>query len=393
MDDESSLQDNKNTLIYYVVKDLFFFLQSLFLYLYLRLRQTIFYSWALALCLIFIGSEIKQAVVRRMFWGRSSFYRSAFQFSVGLMTIIMGISGLAGRLNLFASSDHAVLAYPTELLGDADYLDESASIKAIVTKTTLNRGFDVQKYIVQKGDSLESIANRFEISSDTIRWANDITGDFLRIGQELEILPINGVAHIVESGDTISSIAEEFEASEQDIYDINWLESDILKVGQELLVPNGSLPQPTPVVQPIVASSPAPTYSPPPSVPIGSTVGTGSFIRPSGCGKITNWYSAWHRGVDIAQSGGCDIVAIDAGVVTMARWYGSGGLQVMIDHGNGYISLYAHHNSIYVKEGQSVTRGQPIGYMGCTGRCTGQHLHFGLSINGFWGNPVSYIAI
>jgi murein DD-endopeptidase MepM/ murein hydrolase activator NlpD len=372
-----------------IFHDIAGFFYALLLYILLRFKLLFVYSWALFIWIVIMGENLKDYLVRRMFWGRSRFYRSAFQFSVGLITIILGIGGLAGRLNLFVPQGREVLAYPTETLGDADYLDEGGSIQAIVTNASLARGFDVQKYIVQKGDTLSSIAEKFGVSSDTIRWANGISGDYLKVGQELEILPINGVIHTVKGGDTLDSIAQKYEAAVQDIYDINWLDSGILKVGQELLVPNGRMPQPKPVAKPTVASTPA--YAPPPVTSGGA--GTGSFIRPCGCGRITNWYSAWHRGVDIAQSGGCTIVASDGGVVTMARWYGAGGLQIMINHGNGFSTLYAHNASIYVREGQYVTRGQPIGYMGATGRATGTHLHFSVAINGVWVNPVAYVPI
>lgn len=371
-----------------IFDDLFIFSRELILYLILRIKLVIVYCWALFIWVILSVEGLKDGLVKKMFWGRSTFYRSAFQFSVGLITIILGIGGLAGRLNLFIPQGREVLAYPTERLGDADYLDEGASIQAIVTNASLVRGFDVQKYVVQKGDTLLSIADKFGVSKDTIMWANGIKNEsYLKIGQELEILPINGVKHIVKEGDTIDKIAQKYQASIQDIYDINWLDSRILKVGQELLVPNGRMPQPKPVAKPTVASTPS--YVPPPVTSGGG--GTGSFVRPCGCGRITNWYSAWHRGVDIAHGGGCTIVASDGGVVTMARWYGAGGLQIIINHGNGFQTLYAHNSAIYVKAGQHVTRGQAIGYMGATGRATGTHLHFSVAINGTWVNPVAYV--
>jgi murein DD-endopeptidase MepM/ murein hydrolase activator NlpD len=371
-----------------LLKDILSYIVSFFQYLYLRLRIFLVYLWAFFIFLIGSIDYIKDELVKRMFWGRSAFYRSAFQFSVGVLTFIIGIFGLAGRLNIFAPQTPEVLAFPTEQLGDADYLDEGASIQAIVTNASLGNQYQTQKYIVQRGDSLGSIADKFGISTDTIRWANGITGDYIKVGQELEILPIPGVLHTVKAGDTLDSIAQKYEASVQDIYDINWLDSSILKDGQELLVPNGRMPQPKPVVQP------KPTvYTPPPTVTPGAIVGSGNFIRPCGCGNVTNRFSAWHQGVDIAYGGGCPTVAADAGVVTMARWYGAGGLQVMINHGNGWVSLYAHHSVLYVSEGQTVTRGQPIGYMGSTGRSSGVHLHFGVSYNGVWVNPLAYVPI
>lgn len=84
---------------------------------------------------------------------------------------------------------------------------------------------------------------------------------------------------------------------------------------------------------------------------------------------------------------------MDSGVVTMARWYGAGGMQIMIDHGNGFVSLYAHNSAIYVREGQRVEKGEVISFMGSTGKSTGTHLHFGLQKHGVWVNPLNYIRI
>ncbi len=369
-----------------IISDFFLFWLAFLGYIILRFRQLIFYLWAFIIWLSSLLADLKSAIVRRMFWGRSSFYKSAFQFGVGLMTFVIGVGGLAGRLNLFVPKETAVLAFPGEQIGDADFLDEGASMQAIVAKSYQARTFNVQTYVVQQGDTISSIAEKFGISTDTIRWANNIKGDFLKVGQELEILPINGVIHKVNAGDTLSSIAKKYEASEQDIYDINWLVSSSLKEGQELLVPNGKMPQPKIVKLPIVASKPNVNYS-------GGNAGTGNFIRPCSGGYISNYFSAWHGGVDIAKPGGTVIVATDSGIVTMARWYGAVGLQIMIDHKNGFVTLYAHNATLYVSEGQSVTRGQPIGYMGCTGRCTGTHLHFGVSYNGVWVNPLLYVPI
>ncbi len=373
----------------------FSYLKALIFYLFLRFRQIVLYSWVTFIYFAELGGNLKQFLVQNMFWGRSSLYRSLFQFSVGFLTIIIGIGGLTGRLSLFDPEDDKVLAFPKEQLGDADYLDESGSIQAVVASSGLSRDFDIQTYIVQRGDTLSAIANKFDVSEDTVRWANKIKGDYIKIGQKLEILPINGVVHKVKKGDTLASIGKKYKASVQDIYDINWLDSKVLKPGQELLVPNGRMPQPKPVQQAPVATtstSTTPTTPTPPAGPTGYVPPSGNFVRPATCGGLTNYYSAWHRGVDIAGPG-CNIVAADSGVVTMARWYGSGGLQIIINHGNGYQTLYAHHSAIYVKEGQRVTRGQPIGKMGCTGACTGTHLHFGVAVNGVYLNPLNYVPI
>lgn len=369
-----------------IFDDAFSFVLGFFMYIIYRVRKLVFYMWAFVLwSRIWIG-DLKNNLVRRMFWGRSAFYRSAFQFSVGFITILLGIGGFSGRLDLLVSGGNEVLAFPAEVLGESDYVDEGESIQGIVASFDRSHDFEVQKYIVQKGDTLTSIAQKYDVSEDTIRWKNGIVGDYIKIGQELAILPINGIIHEVKSGDSLSTIAERYQATEQDIFDINWLDSKILKTGQEILVPNGRMPQPKPVVRPVVAA--APVYTPPPS----GGGGTGQFVRPAACGYVSNGYSPWHAAVDIAGPG-CQIFAADAGVVTMARWYGNGGLQIMINHGNGFVTLYAHNASIYVREGQSVTKGQPIGFMGATGHATGIHLHFGIQLNGIWVNPYAYVPI
>jgi len=100
-----------------------------------------------------------------------------------------------------------------------------------------------------------------------------------------------------------------------------------------------------------------------------------------------------HQGIDIAAPYGTSIGAADAGIVSLVSWdtccYGN---HVLITHGNGYITWYAHLSAIYVSVGQAVRRGQPIGAEGSTGFSTGPHLHFGIDYNGTWQNPLSYLS-
>jgi murein DD-endopeptidase MepM/ murein hydrolase activator NlpD len=125
----------------------------------------------------------------------------------------------------------------------------------------------------------------------------------------------------------------------------------------------------------------------------GPVAGTGSFYTAS-YGRISNWFSWWHPAVDIANSTGTPIYAIDGGIVEKAGWHGWGGNTVIIDHGNGFESLSAHMSSINVSVGQTVQRGQIIGGIGCTygwgGRCTGPHLHLELFYQGGRVNPCAY---
>ena len=119
----------------------------------------------------------------------------------------------------------------------------------------------------------------------------------------------------------------------------------------------------------------------------GNVVGTGSFIWPLPSSTyITSRFGLRihpitgeqksHNGIDISANSGSTIVAADGGTVTMAAWNGGYGNCVMIDHGNGYITLYGHMSSLAVSQGQSVSQGECIAYVGSTGLSTGPHLHF-----------------
>ena len=121
----------------------------------------------------------------------------------------------------------------------------------------------------------------------------------------------------------------------------------------------------------------------------------GMFMRPVSGGTITSKYGArssgFHTGLDIAVPTGTPVYAAAAGTVVKAGWYGGYGYLVVIDHGNGYQTYYAHNSSLCVSAGQSVSKGQNISYSGSTGNSTGPHLHFEVRINGATQNPQSYI--
>lgn len=247
-------------------------------------------------------------------------------------------------------------------------------------------------YKVESGDTLSSIAQKFNISTDTIRWANDITGDSIKPGQALEILPLTGVSYTVKSGDTLESVAKKFSAEQQPIldYPFNDIPDDLsLKVGQLLMVPDGVPPEtkipPKPKPQPkYLAEGPAsPAFSAP---------GGAEFIWPAG-GMLSQYFSWYHPGVDIANRAGPGIAAAAGGTVMVAGWPDSTGYgnRVVVDHGNGYTSLYAHLSNVYVSVGQTISRGQLIGQMGSTGRSTGTHLHLEIHYKGVALNPLAIL--
>lgn len=245
---------------------------------------------------------------------------------------------------------------------------------------------------VQSGDTISSIAQRFGISTETIKWANDLTGDSIKPDQTLKILPVTGVSHTVKSGDSLESVAKKYSAEQQAILDFpfNDIPDDFkLKKGQLLIVPDGSPPEVPAPLKP----KPQPQYlAQGPASPAFSAPGGGQFIWPAG-GQITQYFAWYHPGVDIANRNAPGIAATDGGTVVVAGWPDNQGYgnRVILDHGNGYTSMYAHLSNIYVSVGETVSRGQLIGQMGSTGRSTGTHLHLEIHYKGVPLNPLAIL--
>lgn len=251
---------------------------------------------------------------------------------------------------------------------------------------------EIIEYKVEDGDTLSSIGDKFGISSDTIKWANDLTSDAIKPGQTLKILPVSGVSHIVKSGDTLESVGKKYSAEAQAIVDFPF--NDVpdnfaLRVGQLLIIPDGIPPEvsapPKKRLQPQYLSQgpKSPTFQ----APFGA-----QFIWPVG-GQISQYYAWYHPGIDIANRSAPGIAASDGGTIVVAGWpdgYGYGN-RVVIDHGNGYRSLYAHLSNIYVSVGETISRGQLIGQMGSTGRSTGTHLHLEIHYKGVPVNPLAIL--
>ena len=243
----------------------------------------------------------------------------------------------------------------------------------------------VENYTVKGGETLAAIAKRFDISVDTIKWANNLKTDLIKPNQVLKIPPVTGVVHKVASGETIYTIAKKYHTNAQNIVNFIFnsfddLDTFSLIAGQTLYVPDGVIEE----IRPIRLISPI-------SQIIAGVRGSSNFIWPTS-GSITQnpvWY---HMAVDIANSSAPPVLAADSGTVTYAgcTTYGYG-CNVMIDHGNGYQSLYAHLSSYLVEVGDSVAQGSQIGVMGSTGRSTGTHLHFEIRSGGALLNPLNFL--
>jgi murein DD-endopeptidase MepM/ murein hydrolase activator NlpD len=264
------------------------------------------------------------------------------------------------------------------------------SVAAISQSSPANTARDeIEAYVVKPGDTVLGIAARYSLKPETIQWANpqlEANPDLLRIGDRLVILPVNGVLHVVQPGDTLSTISARYKVTTQSIVDspLNKLESinTPIAIGTQLVIPDGT--------KPYIPRQVA-TYSGP--KPQTASKGSGALAWPTS-GVITQPFWNGHRAIDIGARTGTPVTSADSGYVIASRsggWNGGYGNSVTIDHGNGYVTLYAHLNSIFVRQGENVTKGQQIGTVGNTGNSTGPHLHFEVRYQGVPRNPFTYL--
>lgn len=255
----------------------------------------------------------------------------------------------------------------------------------------------VIEYVVQPGDVIGNIAQAYGISVETILVANNLTArSYIRPGDKLKILPVDGVTYTIAKGDTIQRIAQRYGAKAEDIIAFNKLENNggNITIGEELILPGGrrTTPVTTVVVRSNTQQSPSLSkiVAPPPSV--SAPAGSG-YLWPSGARIITQYYGLRHTGLDIAGAIGTPIYAARGGVVVTSQcgWNGGYGCYIVIDHGNGVQTLYAHHSKLFAVKGQTVTQGETIALMGSTGRSTGPHVHFEVRLGGSRANPLQYV--
>lgn len=310
--------------------------------------------------------------------------------------VVLAISVLVGG-GVFSSSSVVSGSFPGVpvnplVAGASTISEESGVISSTITPVTIISDKPRDKivdYEVREGDTISSIAEEYGVSESTILWANDLSSTSkIKQGQKLKILPVSGVSHKVVGGDTIYSVAKKYQASAQGILDFpfNDVGDDFqLKTGQVLIVPDGAPPEkPKPLPTQYLASGQ--------NVPIES-LGSAQFIWPTS-GGMSQYFSWYHPGIDISNLGGGPIRASDSGTVTVAGWPDNSGYgnRVIIDHGNGFTTLYAHMSAIYVSAGQRVSKGDVLGMMGSTGRSTGTHLHLEIRKNGSALNPLSFLS-
>jgi murein DD-endopeptidase MepM/ murein hydrolase activator NlpD len=270
-------------------------------------------------------------------------------------------------------------------------------------------------HTVKEGDSLERLSRWYPVSVETIRWANNLqSGQPIRPGDELLILPVDGILHTVSRGQTLSRIAQLYDISMTEILNQNELKSEFIMAGQQLIVPGGrpiieKQTQVATVDEPPVGDKPGqakPIDKPievaaKPTAPFTPTPTAGVLQKPCALTCFyTQRYHAGHYAVDMQDKNGGTlggpIYAAEDGTVIRSDtgWNGGYGNVVEVDHGNGLVTLYGHNKELYVKEGDRVQRGQSIAWMGNTGLvygATGIHVHFEVRVNGVKKNPVLYL--
>lgn len=247
-------------------------------------------------------------------------------------------------------------------------------------------------YVVQKGDVVSTIARRFNISINTILWANNLTAySLIRPGDSLAILPTTGVLYTVKSGDTVSKVASRYQISAEKILSYNSL-GEGLQVGQKIILPGAQK------IAGQVAARTTTSYSGAAAVrdlitPSPVKTASGQMVWPAVGHRITQYYSWRHTGLDIGNKVGTPLYAADDGVVEVSRggWNGGYGNTILINHGGGVKTRYGHASKLLVKAGEEVEKGQLIALMGSTGRSTGSHLHFEVLVSGRRQNPLNYV--
>jgi murein DD-endopeptidase MepM/ murein hydrolase activator NlpD len=343
---------------------------------------------------------------------------------IAMRALYLNSQNSTGKLAVFAEESSAdgpdvnqagdsggALEMPSFIVDQAGLLEGIQRIALLHTSIPTRSRVDVLVYTVEQGDSLFAIADTFGLKPETILWGNfDTLADnphTLQPGQELNILPVNGTFHEWTEGESLLKVSEyygvdpldiiQYPGNKIDIYDFD-IDNPTFVAGQQLIVPGGERELVDYGPPAITRDNPAiaATYGPGHCGTIYTgNVGVGVFIWPT----AERWASGYdynpganHPAIDIAGSIGNPVWAADNGVVVYAGWsnYGYGNL-IVIDHGGGWQTLYAHLNSINVGCGQSVNQGQGIAGLGNTGNSSGAHLHFEMIYVGSKVNPWNFL--
>ncbi len=263
----------------------------------------------------------------------------------------------------------------------------------IKTEKTPKKRTETEEYVVKEGDTVYSIAKRFNVTANTIIWENGLNKyGFIKPGQELKVLAVTGITYKVKKYDTIGKIANKYDVEEGEIMKLNKIASATsLQIGQDLVIPGGrKVAAPAPVKTTTQVARYEPTEQKA-TVAISKIKSSTDLLWPATCNTISQYYYWRHHGLDIACKLGTPIYASEDGVVGKIGWSTGYGKRITIKHGTSLSTLYAHLTKIYVQSGEAVNRGDVIGAMGSTGWSTGSHLHYEVRVGNSKKNPLNYI--
>lgn len=281
----------------------------------------------------------------------------------------------------------------------ADVLSDAPRAQAVSRGATISAGANpatrvsddpkkIQLYKLGAKDTLQSLANYFGVTAEAIAASNGISDPSLvnQQGREIMIPPAEGVLYTVQAGDTVEALAKKYKVEPKAIMDYNrlYFEPEHFSPSQLVFVPGAQLPtlvyatadeeEPTVIARPPAADNPRPN---------------GKLAWPVRPAYISQYFWAFHTGVDMPAPYGTGIGASAAGTVVAAGWVAVGGLSVRIRHEGGLETGYYHMGSLFVAAGQKVEQGQIIGTIGMTGVTTGPHVHWEAKLNGQFVNPLA----
>ena len=358
----------------------------------------------------FLGPEFMAFLGYLLFYARKKIIAASIQFEKNKNRLVkfflmkrgrynrpflhlttMGVLGIGVLLAPYLADTYPIFTSNAQALQDVSQSKEQSIVvgeNVFETDESKKPRDKIITYTVQKGDTISTIARKFGISEDTVKWTNDLTNDNLAIGESLEILPVSGIAHKVVSGETVHSIAKKYDTGAQKIVDFPFNdfanpETFALVAGQMLIVPDGIKPSEQPFIkrQTYIAQGPTQVYA-------------SGFTWPvrGGVSQFATWY---HMAIDITSDIGTPVVAAQNGkvvAISAGTWDGGYGTNLYVENGDGFKTHYAHMSGVNVGIGQSVTAGKSIiGWVGLTGRTTGAHLHFEIIRNGGLVNPLAYL--
>jgi len=301
-------------------------------------------------------------------------------------------------LNLEMSQETAM-----NLQKEAEKFGSDLGIDQIVEESefnlsTNNKRTETISYKVKPGDTVSTIASKFGVSVNTILWENDLSSrGVIHPGDALQILPVSGVSHSVKSGENVSYIASKYDVSTNDILKVNNITNvNTLKIGQKLIIPGASKTSTTRIASTSSSSGVSSGSSGIDVIkdlikPKPATTSSTTMQWPTIGHRITQYYSWRHAGLDIANKTGTPLYASEGGTVEYSGWSTGYGYNVLVNHGAGKKTRYAHASKLYVKKGDTVEKGESLAAMGSTGWSTGPHIHFEVIINGVKLNPLNYI--